>query len=361
MLRNTRQILFARQFNGFACAVVAVGLFVGCASDRAHDVTHFQTGESLVLVGQQPARLAFAPSRSRSIVVRNTYRDGLPQTVRYKVGQDYVVTETGIHRTTNSRIPDFATSVLYGKEDFNHSQFPGFGNLPFFVYVDYFHREKWKPLPVKSEFSAVALPVTRQKLRASESLRLVAFGDSITAGGDASEPELIFWARWAGALRQKYPRSNIEAINGATGGDSTVQGLQRLQSKVLDQKPDLVLLGFGMNDHNREGYGVPLQAFVENLRLMIDRIRADSRTEIILFSAFPPNPKWNFGSHNMAAYAEATEQMAREKHCAFADVFHRWQQIASRKQPEDLLANNINHPNDFGHGIYFEALQALGL
>jgi hypothetical protein len=116
-----------------------------------------------------------------------------------------------------------------------------------------------------------------------------------------------------------------------------------------------------MNDHNREGYGVPLQAFADNLRLMIDRIRADTHAEIILFSAFPPNPKWHFGSHNMAAYATVTEQVAREKQCAFADVFHRWQQIALRKQTEDLLANNLNHPNDFGHGIYFGALQALGL
>jgi len=315
-----------------------------------------------VLVGQQPANLAFAPSRSRPIAVRSTYRDDLPHTVRYEGGRDFVITDTGgIQRTITSRIPDFATNILHGKEDFNHSQFPGYGNLPFFVYVDYHHREKWKPIPARREFSATALPATRQKLRAGKSLRLVAFGDSIAAGGDASEPDLIFWARWAGALRQKYPRSNIEAINGATGGDSTVQGLERLQSKVLAQKPDLVLLGFGMNDHNREGYGVPLQAFVENLRLMIDRIRADSHAEIILFSAFPPNPKWHFGSRNMAAYAAATERVAREKLCAFADVYHRWQQIASRKQTEDLLANNINHPNDFGHGIYFEALQALGL
>lgn len=354
--------MLARQNYHLCFVVLAIVSLAGCASDRTQNVAHFQTGESIVLVGQQPARLAFTPSRSKPMTVRSTYRDGLPQTVRYQAGRDYIFTDAGdIQRTPNSRIPDFATNILHGKEDFNHSQFPGFGNLPFFVYVDYHHREKWKPIPAKREFSATALPATRQKLRAGESLRVVAFGDSITAGGDASEPDLIFWARWAGALRQKYPRSKIEAINGATGGDSTVQGLERLQSKVLAQKPDLVLLGFGMNDHNREGYGVPLQAFADNLRLMIDRIRADSRAEIILFSAFPPNPKWHFGSHNMAAYAEATEQVAREKQCAFVDVFHRWQQIASRKKPEDLLANNINHPNDFGHGIYFEALQALGL
>ena len=27
--------------------------------------------------------------------------------------------------------------------------------------------------------------------------------------------------------------------------------------------------------------------------------------------------------------------------------------IAARKKPEDLLGNNINHPNDYGHWVYF--------
>ena len=35
--------------------------------------------------------------------------------------------------------------------------------------------------------------------------------------------------------------------------------------------------------------------------------------------------------------------------------------MASKKKPEDLLANNINHPNDFGHWLYFKAFEALGL
>jgi acyl-CoA thioesterase I len=124
--------------------------------------------------------------------------------------------------------------------------------------------------------------------------------------------------------------------------------------------PDLVLVGFGMNDHNREGYGVPLDAFAKNLRTMIGRIQATG-AEVVLFSAFPPNPKWHFGSHQMEAYANATEQVAREKHCAFADVYHNWISLTARKKPEDLLANNINHPNDFGHEIYCRALQSLGL
>ncbi len=333
---------------------------ISCANHRPDDAAHFHTGESVVLAGEEPAKLAFAPLLSKPINVRNTYRDGLPQTVHYVPGRDYLFDASGqIQRTAESRIPDFRTNILYGKEDFNHSQFPGFGNGAFFVYVDYSHREKCQPVPQITQLNASCLPITRKQLRAGEKVRIVAYGDSITAGGDASEPGMIFWERWAEALRKKYPQAKVETINGATGGDSTVQGLQRLQAKVLSPNPNLVLVGFGMNDHNRGG--VPPDDFAENLRTMIDRIRANTCAEIVLFSAFPPNPKWHYGTHNMEAYAVTTEQVAREKHCAFADVYHLWMDIATRKRPEDLLGNNINHPNDFGHWIFFQALQAIEL
>jgi acyl-CoA thioesterase I len=346
---------------GFLASATVIFLN-GCASSRSHQAVEHQTGESVVLVGEAPANLTFAPLLSDPVSVRSTYRDGLPQTVHYQPGQDYLLDASGeIRRVPGSRIPDFSTNILYGKEDFQHDKFPGFGNGRFFVYVDYVHRGKWQPPPARPELGAAQLPRTRQKLQAGATVRIVAFGDSITAGGDASEPSLIFWERWAAALRTNYPHAHIETTNGATGGDATVQGLQRLEEKVLRQKPDLVLIGFGMNDHNREGYGVPLDSFAANLRTMIARIRASTDAEIVLFSAFPPNPKWHFGSHNMEAYANATQRVALEEHCAYADVYHNWMSLAARKKPEDLLANNINHPNDYGHWIYFEALQATGL
>jgi acyl-CoA thioesterase-1 len=63
----------------------------------------------------------------------------------------------------------------------------------------------------------------------------------------------------------------------------------------------------------------------------------------------------------MHDYAAATEHVVLETGCAHADVFNNWQAVAVRKKPEDLLCNNINHPNDFGHWIYFRVLCELGL
>ena len=107
--------------------------------------------------------------------------------------------------------------------------------------------------------------------------------------------------------------------------------------------------------------GVPIPQFEQNLKEMIGRIRSETGAEIVLFSAFSPNPQWKFGSHRMAEYAAATSRVARDTGCAYADVFNNWEALAARKKPEDLLGNNINHPNDFGHWIYFRVLQQMGL
>jgi acyl-CoA thioesterase-1 len=330
---------------------------VGCVTNRSTP-TRCTVGESVVLVGEEPAALAFRPLIREPLVVRSAYQPG-PSVVEYVAGQDYAVDFAAgtLRRLPGSRIPDFRTNSLFGQEEFDHSKFPGFGNGGFFAFVDYAFQatNAWPVQPSQ----AALLPRSAAKLKAGGEFKVVAFGDSITAGGDATRPELIFWNRWADHLRARHPQARVTAVNGTTGGDSTVQGLARLQAKVLDQRPDLVLIGFGMNDHNK-GW-VPVPQFEANLKELIARIRAANGAEVILFSAFPPNPKWKFGSHRMEHYAAATERVAKETGCAFADVFTNWQALAARKKPEDLLGNNINHPNDFGHWVYFRVLAELGL
>lgn len=344
---------------GLIPCVTSVFILFLCGCDTGGSPHSKQmVGESVVFVGEDAAALAFRPVATEPVVVRSAYQPG-PGVVEYEPGRDYVADVAGgtLRRVPGSRIPDFRTNLLFGQEAFDHSKFPGFGNGGFFAFVDYAFRStnEWP----KQASQVTMLPKSAARLTSGGDFKVVAFGDSITAGGDATKPDLIFWNRWADDLRQRHPQARITVVNGATGGDSTVQGLARLQDKVLDQKPDLVLIGFGMNDHNNGG--VPIPQFEANLKEILSRIRSTNGAEVILFSAFPPNPKWKFGSHRMEQYAAATERVAKETACAYADVFNNWQALAGRKKPEDLLGNDINHPNDFGHWVYFRVLAASGL
>jgi lysophospholipase L1-like esterase len=334
---------------------------LGVMSAAPHEATSpgRETGESLVLAGLEPGQLVHRRLAPGSVIVRSTYRADAAGSVIYREGEDYRVDYAAgqVRRVEGSRIPDYRRNSLYGQKDFDHTKFPGFGNTRDFVYVDYGYLDAF-PWPAQARQVAL-LPRTQARLKNGEALTVVAFGDSITAGGDASSPELIYWQRWLAGLRERYPQAKITGINGATGGDTTVQGLARLEEKVLARKPDLVLVAFGMNDQNVGS--VPLERFEANLGEMVERIRKETPAEVVLLSSCLPNPNWHYTSGRMPEYGRVTEKVASAKGCAFADVLANWKAIVDRKKPEDLLANNVNHPNDFGHWIYFQVLEHLGL
>jgi acyl-CoA thioesterase-1 len=340
-------------------ALAAVAVVAGVTDTRAADRRDAIIGESLVLAGTEAGQLVHRRLVQGSVAVRSTYRAGAPGSVLYEEGKDYQVDyKTGqVRRVDGSRIPDYSKNQLFGKRDFDHRNFPGFGNYREFVFVDYRFEDRfpWPVQPRQDQF----LPRTRERLKRGERVTIAAFGDSITAGGDATAPELIYWQRWIAALRTRYPKAEIVGVNSATGGDTTVQGLARLEQKVLALKPDLVLVAFGMNDQNVGS--VPLDRFEANLGELVDRIRRETPAEVILLSSCLPNPNWHYTSGRMPEYGRVTGKVAAEKRCAFADVLTNWKAVVDRKKPEDLLSNNVNHPNDFGHWIYFQVLEKVGL
>lgn len=315
------------------------------------------TGDSLVLAGATPGKLCYDRVVPGSVVVRSTYVSGQGGSVVYEEGRDYVkdVAAGTIARTKESRIPDFATNVLYGQENFDHSKFPGYGNGKFFVFVDYDTTNGFA-LTAESDGTA-ALAGAKKKLEAGGPFKIITYGDSISAGGEATVQALRFDERYGAWLRTRFPKAEITVENGATGGDSTVQGLARLEEKVLTRKPDLVLVGFGMNDHNVNS--VPEDKFEENLVSITQQIKTRTGADILMLSCFPPNPKWMHSSHRMEVYAAATKRAAARSASAFADVFAVWQKVLERKDISSLLGNNINHPNDYGHGLYAEALESV--
>jgi lysophospholipase L1-like esterase len=109
---------------------------------------------------------------------------------------------------------------------------------------------------------------TALDLEAGGDATIVAFGDSITAGFAVKRGFPSFWRE---QLQQKFPEAKVEMINSGISGDTSRDGLARLDWSVLSYEPDLVTINFGINDCV---LGLGLEEFEMNFVEMLRRIRA---------------------------------------------------------------------------------------
>ena len=109
---------------------------------------------------------------------------------------------------------------------------------------------------------------TRANLESGCNVTIVAFGDSITAGYCVRRGFPSFWKE---SLGKKYPEAVVEMINAGNSGDTSMDGLARLDWSVLSYEPDLVTINFGINDC---ALGLGLEEFEMNFVEMVRRVRS---------------------------------------------------------------------------------------
>jgi acyl-CoA thioesterase I len=112
--------------------------------------------------------------------------------------------------------------------------------------------------------------------------RIVAFGDSLTAGlGVAAEES------YPSQLQRRLDKDGFRyrVINAGVSGDTTAGGLRRM-AWVLKSRPHIVILELGGNDGLR---GLSLRETKANLEQMIQQIRSASVTVVLAGMKLPPN------------------------------------------------------------------------
>lgn len=193
---------------------------------------------------------------------------------------------------------------------------------------------------------------TRQELESGADATIVCFGDSITAGYAVRRGFPSFLLE---SLRQRFPDSKIEMINSGISGDTSQDGLSRLDWAVLSYEPDLVTINFGINDCV---LGLSLEEYEMNLVEMVRRIRAGPDSEILLLSSQPlESPPYD---QRVLDYYQTVERVAKEMNVGFVDVYGAWMKRVQAGMPLDsLILPGLDHPNEAGYRIIAEELMSL--
>lgn len=144
----------------------------------------------------------------------------------------------------------------------------------------------------------------------AEPLRLVALGDSLTAGYNLP-PDAAFPIRLEKALRAEG--LDIRVDNAGVSGDTSTSGLARLDW-ALDGKPDGVILELGANDALR---GIPPELTEANLDRILSRLKANGIPVLLAGMLAPPN----WGPEYRKAFDSLYPRLAAKHGVAFYPFF----------------------------------------
>ena len=221
--------------------------------------------------------------------------------------------------------------------------------------MTYRTRERWRgDVPaVQSQYFSKTLA----KLRAKEDLKVVFYGDSITTGANSSAfidvaPHAESWPDMVASWLEKNYGGNVEAVNTAVGGMDTQWVLDNVSTRVTAHNPDLVVIGFGMND-----IALTEAAHGSLMRQLVDRVRSENpESEILLVSSMLPHQEVPWVYQNQPYFEQRLEAIGSELGIGVAKVTTMHRTILQYKRYRDMTGNNVNHPNDFLARVYAQTI-----
>jgi lysophospholipase L1-like esterase len=228
------------------------------------------------------------------------------------------------------------------------------------VMVTYEHEDTWShPHPV---FIGDGLPNTIRKLQGRHSLKVVAYGDSITHGVGESRLSHVrpFMPPWpelfVHRLKSIYHDEQIQFYNSAQSGADSNWGKKYARRMVSSLNPDLVIIAFGQNDF----WGVSASSFANNIADILRTVRNQNPdVEFLLVSTMRFDPAYTSKAQYwdvVGEYATKLKGMAGPG-VQFVDMTAITEWLYAAKKPKDFL-NDPLHPNDYLARWYAQSLAA---
>ena len=327
--------------------------------------------ETALIVGDTgECTLAFLPSGGltvRSYTLDRIFREGVDFSVEGKV----------LRRLAGGSLPYFQTEEYFRREPDSvpigvnraFSEIPLEGQR----FLAYGERDTFTSREIAVSYEAAendfgflpqrekALEPLVKRLKAQGGGSVLFYGDSITVGCNASAteyggnlpPYTPSWAELTGTYLEKTCGVPLKTVNRAVGGWRAADGIREMESRMLSAPYDLMVLAYGMND----GPTAPA-VFAQEIRTLAEAfLSRNPEGYILLVSTMLPNRQSDWRLSHAAQEGlleEVAHALPRTGLARVSSAFRALEETGKRTR--DFLANNINHPNDFGVRLYAEVI-----
>jgi lysophospholipase L1-like esterase len=204
--------------------------------------------------------------------------------------------------------------------------------------------------------SAAAMKNTIGKLRRGEPVKIVFWGDSITAATGASSKQTAFPAVTMKLLAAKFPKSALSYEVRGVPATSTSARLPSIENDVFALKPDLIIVEF-LND-----FVIDQNTLNANYMRIIASARAHN-CDVVCIRPSSPSPTM-YKLHNHSDFdnlplSKTLNTLNANKQVALVNVETIFAQSDDQGLDRSQLMADPVHPNALGHAIYARTIANL--
>ena len=190
-----------------------------------------------------------------------------------------------------------------------------------------------------------------------DKMTIVCFGDSITFGYCA-EYGKDYVSLFKAKVKEDFPDKDIVIRNRGANGESSRNGLNRIDSELAFYEPNLVIMLFGSNDSAySEYYHVGLEEFSYNYDKIIDKTLA-AGSQMVLITPTPvieEDPPFVENSV-LEKYCDIVKEKAEKYGLPLIDMYSVFNEAAKKDGLAPLLQWDGEHISTKGYEVFFEAV-----
>ncbi len=284
-----------------------------------------------------PARAQVAQAAQQAAVSEDTKSDGAKPAASQPTGTGNV---TSVDQANPPQPKSFTAKAIERVKQVAKSAGDIFSRVPC--------------LPPKGGAKSMgSLPHVAGKLASGEPVVIIAFGSSSTSGYGTTSPEFTYPNRLAAQLRRQYPSADITVVNRGKGGEDAPEMMKRLQTEVLDMKPDLVIWQVGTNAVLRNLDPAETAKLVED---GVARIQAAGADLVLVDPQYSPRVTERAESANKMV--KLLGKVAELRHVGIFprfEVMREWHEQQALPIDSFVIADGL-HLNDWGYACFAQLL-----
>jgi len=200
-------------------------------------------------------------------------------------------------------------------------------------------------------------------------VNIVILGDSVSHGAinGYQDYENVYHNKLRQKLNAFRDYIPVNIINASIGGTCALEGLQRLETQVLNHNPDLVIVCFGLNDVNGK-----LEVYLDSLKQIFKKCKGAGADVIFMtpnmlntsVAEDTPPSIVDYAKHTaklqtqgrMDEYIYSAKKLAEDMDITVCDCYSKWKKLSETQDITMLLANRINHPVSEMHKLFADSL-----